>query len=447
MKEIQLQIKLPGVPKAKQGREVSPRWEWTEEVVWTERMLATLEGGIKGGKWYSLDDKVWKMENLQRAVEKVAAGKSLQKTDGRKCRRYAEQSAQRLPQLQQMLKEGRYEPKAAQRVWIPKLGSKEMRPLGVPPVENRVVEMALRNVLEPIFEQTFAEHSYGFRPGRGAKDALRRVNQLLGEGKCWVVDVDLKGYFDSIPQDKLMAALQEHVSDGAVLELIQRFLKQGVMESGKGWSPTEQGTPQGGVLSPLLANIYLNPLDHLMAKQGRKMSRYADDFIIQCESEAEARQALEEVRQWVEEAGLTLHPTKTRIVNASRAGGFDFLGYHFERGMKWPREKSVAKFKEAIRQKTKRTRAGSMKQIVEESNRTLRGWMNYFKHSIGNIFPALDKWVRGRLRTILRKRHKGKGRARGKDHQTWPNAYFAELGLISLAVTRAEAANAHNETH
>jgi RNA-directed DNA polymerase len=447
VKEIQLQIKLPGVPKAKQGREVSPRWEWTEEVVWTERMLATLEGGIKGGKWYSLDDKVWKMENLQRAVEKVAAGKSLQKTDGRKCRRYAEQSAQRLPQLQQMLKEGRYEPKAAQRVWIPKLGSKEMRPLGVPPVENRVVEMALRNVLEPIFEQTFAEHSYGFRPGRGAKDALRRVNQLLGEGKCWVVDVDLKGYFDSIPQDKLMAALQEHVSDGAVLELIQRFLKQGVMESGKGWSPTEQGTPQGGVLSPLLANIYLNPLDHLMAKQGRKMSRYADDFIIQCESEAEARQALEEVRQWVEEAGLTLHPTKTRIVNASRAGGFDFLGYHFERGMKWPREKSVAKFKEAIRQKTKRTRAGSMKQIVEESNRTLRGWMNYFKHSIGNIFPALDKWVRGRLRTILRKRHKGKGRARGKDHQTWPNAYFAELGLISLAVTRAEAANAHNETH
>lgn len=189
-------MKLPGVPLAKQGREVPPKWEWTESVVWTERMLATLEGGITGGKWYSLDDKVWKMENLQRAVEKVTAGKSSKKPDGRKCRRYAEQSAQRLPQLQRMLKEGRYEPKPAQRVWIPKLGSKEMRPLGVPPVENRVVEMALRNVLEPIFEHTFAEHSYGFRPGRGAKDALRRVNQLLGEGKCWVVDVDLKGYLD-----------------------------------------------------------------------------------------------------------------------------------------------------------------------------------------------------------------------------------------------------------
>ncbi len=447
MKETQLQIKLPGVPMAKQGREVPPQWEWTEAAVWTERMLATLERGITGGKWYSLYDKVWKMENLQRSVVKVAAGKSSRKPDGRKCRRYAEQSAQRLPQLQRMLKEGRYEPKPAQRVWIPKLGSKELRPLGVPPVENRVVEMALRNVLEPIFEYAFAEHSYGFRPGRGAKDALRRVVELLQAGKVWVVDADLKGYLDSIPQDKLLATVGERVSDGAVLELIQRFLKQGVMESGKGWSPTENGTPQGSVLSPLLANIYLNPLDHYMAGQGWQMVRYADDFIILCESEAQARQALQEVRQWVEQAGLTLHPTKTRIVDCSQAGGFDFLGYHFERGLRWPREKSLAKFKEAIRQKTKRTRSGSMPQIIEQTNRTLRGWINYFKHSIANIFPDLDGWVRGRLRTILRKRHKGKGRARGKDHQKWPNAYFAGLGLISLALTRAQAANARSETH
>jgi len=410
-------------------------------------MLATLEGGIKGGKWYSLDDKVWKMENLQRAVEKVAAGKSPKKTDGRKCRSYAEQSAQRLPPLQRRLQAGSYEPKPAQRVWIPKLGSKELRPLGVPPVENRVVEMALRNVLEPIFEHTFAADSYGFRPGRGAKDALRRVDELLKTGRGWVVDADLKGYFDSIPQDKLMTAVGEQVADGAVLELIQRFLKQGVLESGKGWSPTDKGTPQGGVLSPLLANIYLNPLDHVMARKGWEMIRYADDFIVLCKSQEQAQQALQEVGQWVEQAGLILHPTKTRIVDASQAGGFDFLGYHFERGMKWPREKSLAKFKEAIRQKTKRTRPGSMTQIIEESNRTLRGWINYFKHSIANIFPDLDGWVRGRLRTILRKRHKGKGRARGQDHQKWPNAYFAELGLISLALTRAKAANARQETH
>lgn len=440
-------MKLPGVPLAKQGREVPQKWAWTEAAVWTERMLATLERGITGGKWYSLYDKVWKMENLQRAAQKVAAGKSPKKPDGRRCQRYAEQSAWRLPPLQQMLKEGRYEPKPAQRVWIPKLGSKEMRPLGVPPVENRVVEMALRNVLEPIFEHTFAEHSYGFRPGRGAKDALRRVSQLLQAGHHWVVDADLKGYFDSIPQDKLLAAVEEQVSDGAVLELIQRFLKQGVMESGKGWSPTEQGTPQGGVLSPLLANIYLSPLDHQMAGQGWQMVRYADDFIILCESEAQAQAALQAIRQWVEPAGLTLHPTKTRIVDASQAGGFDFLGYHFERGMRWPREKSLAKFKEAIRQKTQKTRSGSMKQIIEETNRTLRGWINYFKHSIANIFPDLDGWIRQRLRTILRKRRKRKGRARGTDNQRWPNAYFAELGLISLALTRAQAANARAETH
>jgi len=447
VKERQLQIKLPGVPRAKQGREVPQKWEWTEAVVWTERMLATLEGGIKGGKWYSLYDKVWKMENLQRAVAKVAAGKSPKKPDGRKCRRYAEQSAKGLPQLQRMLKEGNYEPQPAQRVWIPKLGSSELRPLGVPPVENRVVEMALRNVLEPIWEHAFAEHSYAFRPGRGAKDALRQVVKLLKAGKVWVVDADLKGYFDSIPQDKLLAAIEEYLSDGAVLELIQRFLKQGVMESGKGWSPTEKGTPQGGVLSPLLANLYLNPLDHQMAERGWAMVRYADDFIILCESQEQAQQALQEVRQWVEQAGLSLHPTKTRIVDAGQAGGFDFLGYHFERGMRWPREKSLAKFKEAIRQKTKRTRSGSMEQTIEESNRTLRGWINYFQHSIANIFPDLDGWVRGRLRTILRKRHKGKGRARGKDHQKWPNAYFAGLGLISLALTQAQAANAHNESH
>jgi len=444
VRDIQLQMKLPGVPKAKQGREVAPQWGWTEAAVWSERMLATLERGILGGKWYSLMDKVWKMANLQRAVERVAQGKSTKKADGRKCRRYAEQSAQRLPPLQAQLQNGQYQPKPVQRIWIPKLGSKEMRPLGIPGVENRVVEMAIRNVIEPIFEHDFAEHSYGFRPGRGAKDALRRVDQLLKQGNVWVVDADLKGYFDSIPQDKLMKAVSERLADGALLELIGRFLKQGVMETGKGWSPTETGTPQGAVLSPLLANIYLNGLDHLMAQQGWEMVRYADDFVILCQSQEQAEQALAQVRQWVDRAGLVLHPSKTRLVDASQAGGFDFLGYHFERGMKWPRQKSLEKFKEALRQKTRRLRPDSMRTIVEDVNRTTRGWMGYFKHSIANVFPSLDGWVRRRLRTIQRKRHKGKGRARGRDHQRWPNAYFAELGLISMALLRAQAANPHS---
>jgi RNA-directed DNA polymerase len=196
VKNTQTQMKLPGVPPAKQGRDVPPRWEWTEASVWTERMLATLERGIKGGKWFSLIDKVWNTENLQSAAQKVARGKSEKKPDGHKCRLYLEQSSWRLPRLQETLKRGDYQPQPAQRVWIPKLGSKELRPLGIPPVENRVAEMAIRNVIEPIFEHDFAQHSYGFRPGRGAKDALRRVQQLLDEGKTWVVDADIKGYLD-----------------------------------------------------------------------------------------------------------------------------------------------------------------------------------------------------------------------------------------------------------
>ncbi len=441
MKNTQLQMKLPGVPQAKQGREGAPQWAWTEAEVWTERMLATLERGITGGKWYSLMDKVWKMVNLQRAVQKVARGKSRKKADGRKCRRYAEESAQRLPGLQAQLQSGSYQPKPVQRVWIPKLGSKELRPIGIPEVENRVVEMAVRNVIEPIFEHSFAQHSYGFRPGRGAKDALRRVDELLKQGKVWVVDADLKGYFDSIPQDKLMEAVSQLIADGALLELIEKFLKQGVMETGKGWSPTETGTPQGAVLSPLLANVYLNPLDHRMAQQGWEMVRYADDFVILCENQERAEQALAQVRQWVEEVGLVLHPTKTRLVDASQRGGFDFLGYHFERGYRWPRQKSLDKFKDAIREKTGRLRPGSMSEIAANINQTIRGWMGYFKHSHHTTFPTLDKWVRGRLRTIQRKRHKGKGRGRGNDHIRWPNAYFAELGLISMVLVRAKAAN------
>lgn len=410
-------------------------------------MLTTLERGIQGGKWFSLIDKVWKMDNLQSAARKVAAGKSQQKADGRKCRRYLEESHWRLPRLQEQIQKGRYQPQPVQRVWIPKMGSKELRPLGLPTVEDRVVEMAIRNVIEPIFEQGFAEHSYGFRPGRGAKDALRRVDQLLKSGKVWVVDADIKGYFDHIPRDQLKAAIAQQISDGAVLEMIQQLLSKGVMESGKGWQPTEKGTPQGAVLSPLLANIYLNPLDHQMAQGGWEMVRYADDFIVLCGSQEEAETALAQIRAWTEQAGLTLHPVKTRIVDASQKGGFDFLGYHFERGYRWPRQKSLKKFKETIREKTRTLSPGSIEDIISDVNRTLRGWFEYFKHSHWTTFGTLDAWVRQRLRTILRRRHKRKGRARGRDYQRWPNAYFVELGLISLTTAQAKASQSCTTGH
>ena len=319
-----MQMHLPGVPKAKQGREVAQKWEWTEASVWNERMLAALERGVKGGKWFSLMDKVWKMENLQSALQKVVRNQGKAGIDGLSSEVYLKESPQRLPRLQEELKKGSYQPKPVKRVWIEKPGSKELRPLGIPTVEDRVVQTAMCHVLEPIFEHIFAEQSYGFRPGRGAKDALRRVDHLLKAGNDWVVDADLKGYFDSIPQDKMMERVEEQVADGAVLELIERLLRQGVMESGKDWQPTEQGTPQGAVLSPLLANVYLNPLDHMMARQGRQMVRYADDFVILCHSQQEAQEVMEALRQWTEAAGLTLHPTRRASSIPGKKAGSTF---------------------------------------------------------------------------------------------------------------------------
>ena len=233
-----------------------------------------------------------------------------------------------------------------------------------------------------------------------------------------------------------MARVKERISDGRLLTLVEKYLKAGVLEELKGWEPTEQGTPQGAVISPLLANLYLTPLDHLMAAAGCEMTRYADDFVVQCGSEQEARRALERIQQWAQENGLTVHPTKTRIVDATRKGGFDFLGYHFERGMKWPREKSMDKLKEAIRSKTHRKQGKSLDQVIAEINPRLRGWFEYFKHSQSNIFGPLDGWIRMRLRSILRKYRGHRGRGRGADHQRWPNAYFDKLGLFNLERAR-----------
>jgi RNA-directed DNA polymerase len=294
------------------------------------------------------------------------------------------------------------------------------------------VQTALRHVLEPIFERIFAEQSYGFRPGRGAKDALRRVDTLLKTGHVWVVDADLKSYFDTIPQDRLQKLIKEHVADGRVLALVESFLRAGVLEAGKGWKPTETGTPQGGPLSPMLANLYLNSLDHLMRETGWEMVRYADDFVILCRSQAEAQEALELVKAWVAEAGLTLHPEKTRVVNAAQLGGFDFLGYHFERGMRWPRKKSLAKLKDRVRTQTSRLDGRSLKEIVAGVNRTLRGWYGYFKHSSTKTFEIVDGYVRRRLRSMLQWRRDGRGKGKGAVDQRWPNAWFARCGLLSL---------------
>ena len=418
--------------RSKQAGDLRQRLTLESSAVWTERMLATLERGIEGGQWYSLIDKVWNPTHLRLAAWQVIRNEGGAGVDHRTVEQLEEELADEVALLAQRLRADTYQPKAVKRVWIPKPGTPEKRPLGIPTVRDRVVQAALRNVIEPIFEVGFAEHSYGFRPGKSAQQAIARVEQLLQEGHTWVVDADLKSYFDSIPQDRLLAAVQAKIADGRVLALIEAFLKQGVMETGRGWQPTERGTPQGAVLSPLLANLYLDPLDHRMAQGGWEMIRYADDFIILCGTQTEAEAALAAVREWVEAAGLTLHPTKTRIVDARQRGGFDFLGWHFERGHRWPRDKSVARLKESLRALTRRTRGQSLPCIVAGVNRRLRGWAGYFRGGVLNVHRDLDRWVRGRLRSLLRKRGRRKGRGRGFDHNRYPTAYFADHGLISL---------------
>ena len=400
-------------------------------------MLTALDTGVKGGQWFSLIDKAYRRQNLFAAFRKVAANGGAAGVDHVSIERFEEGLLPNLKTLSDQLQNGTYRPQEIRRQYILKPGSKELRPLGIPTVRDRVVQTALRNVLEPIFERDFAEQSYGFRPGRGCKDALARVDTLLKNGYTHVVDADLKSYFDTIPHDRLMALIENKISDGRVLELIRMFLKQQVLDDLSIRVP-EKGSPQGAVISPLLSNIYLDPLDHLMAGQGFEMIRYADDFVILCRTHEDADRALAVVQQWTAQAGLTLHPDKTHIVEATE-GAFDFLGYTFSCGYRYPREKSLRKLKDIIRRKTKRRNGDSLQVTIAQLNPTLRGWFEYFKHSQPRTFEPIDGWIRMRLRTILRRRHKRKGRGVGWDHFRWKNAYFVERGLYSLQQAHVSA--------
>lgn len=423
----------------KQDKEtLRARWAWVEHGVWTDSMLRSLERGIKGGKWFALIDKVYELKNLQSSFWKVWRNAGSAGIDGQSVKSFEAREEQQLQGLGEELRTQSYRPAAVKRVWIPKPGSQEKRPLGIPVVRDRVVQTALRNVLEPIFERDFAAQSYGFRPGRGTREALRRVEELLEEGNHWVVDADIKGYFDSIPHQQLMEKIGKKISDGRVLKLIESYLKAGVMETGKGWEATPEGTPQGGVVSPLLANIYLDELDWELARAGLQMVRYADDFVVLCRTEEEACGALERIRSWMDQAQLRLHPEKTKVVEATQRGGFDFLGYHFEGGQKWPRKKSLNRLREKLREHTRRNNGQSLDSIIGRINPILRGWYNYFRFSKLNALQSVDGWIRGRLRSILRKRAKRKGRAKGKDHYRWRNLFFDEVGLFNLTAARRE---------
>jgi RNA-directed DNA polymerase len=317
-------------------------------------------------------------------------------------------------------------------VEIPK-GNGATRPLGIPAVKDRIVKKAVLTVAEPIFEVQFLDASFGFRPGRGAKGALRKVDEHLVEGFTHVVDADIKGRFDSIPHDKLLARVSESIADGRILGLLEGWMKQDIMSEAGRWKPTV-GTPQGAVISPLLADIYLHPLDCLLTEQGFRMVRYADDFVVLCPNGEQAAKALSLIEAWTQENGLSLHPDKVHVGDCRVEGeGFEFLGYRFEAGKRWVRNKSYAKLKERVREFTPRSCGCCMDVVISNLNKTLKGWYGYFKQANKITFRFVDGFVRRRLRAILLNRNKRKGVGKSYGcHKRWPNVYFAKAGLFSL---------------
>jgi RNA-directed DNA polymerase len=402
-------------------------------------MLQALATGVKGNVWFSLIDKVWSKPNLRCAWEKVRRNGGAPGPDGVTVERFARQLDERLDRLHEDLKTGAYRPAAVRRAYIPKPGSDEPRPLGIPNVADRVVQGALRHVLEPIFERKFLASSYGFRPERGAKDALRAVVRGLRSGVTWVVEADFRRCFDTIPHAGLLAEVRREIGDGRVLVLLERMLGAGVMESGR-TNPTDEGTPQGGVISPLLANVHLHPLDVACREAGLELVRYADDFVVLCRTKAEAERALALVREQAAARGLELHPDKTGLVDVASGEDFEFLGYRFVGGKRWPRGKSEAKLRDRVRAYTKRSDGGGLQRMIGRVNLTLQGWFAYFKHSTKGAFRDMDGWIRRRLRSVLCK-HLGKGRmaqAGGSDHQRWPNDFFRARGLFILQDAHAD---------
>jgi RNA-directed DNA polymerase len=432
--------------RARQGGDIPARWAWVEPTVWTTRMLAALENGVKGGRWFSLMDKVYAPANLAAGWKRVRDNKGAAGVDHQSVAHFERHATKYLDELQRELREGRYRPRPVRRRWIPKPGTNQERPLGIPTVRDRIVQSALRQVLEPIWEAQFADQSYGFRPGRSCKDALRRVETLLHDGYTWIVDADIQSYYDSIDRSRLLGEVAKQVADGKVLELVEAMLEQPVMEDASRWTP-EEGIPQGSTLGPLLANVFLHPVDEEVVHAGYELTRYADDQVILCRSEQEAVAALALLHDAMARRGLTLHPDKTRVVDMSEPGGFDFLGYHFEAGKKWPRSKSLTKLKDSVRALTKRNNGHSLQAIVTRLNAVLRGWFEYFKHARGRTFPTLDGWVRMRLRSILRRRHRRRGAGRGWSNIRWPNVYFAKLGLFTMTTARASARRSLQGAH
>ncbi len=402
---------------------------------WTPAMVTVIpQLRERGRKWYSLYDKVDAPEVLRWSWHQVAANRGAAGVDGQSVQAFGAQAELHLAELQRLLAQRRDQPLPARRCWIAKEGrEKARRPLGIPAVRDRVVQAAVVNVLEPIFEAEFLDCSYGSRPGRRQLQALDRVSAALAQGQTWVVEADIRGCFDNIPRDPLLEAVAERVADGTLLALLRAFRTAGVLE-GQDFQPTEAGTPQGAVLSPLLCHLYWHRLDQALTAQGFTLIRYADDFVVLCRSQAEAAAALQAVRQGLAELGLTLSDEKSRIVSVEEAA-FTFLGYTFYRTWRVPSDRALRRLRAKLRPVTRRRQPQRLQAVIETVNPILRGWGNYFRHGhCQKRFARLDAWVRMRLRSFLRKRKAG-----GFTHLRWPNAFFAALGLFSLSAQLCSA--------
>lgn len=409
--------------------------DWSRYPAWTESMRAALRTRQESkGKWFSLIDRMWDRRQLQAAWDRIderVKGEARNRgagVDGVTVESFAKRAGEEIDRLAAELKNGSYRPRPVKRHYIPKPGTTKKRPLGLPCVRDKVVQEALRSLIEPIFEVEFLEGSHGFRQERSTETACQWLEQSLARGKVWIVDADITGFFDNLDQEITLTEVNRRIADGKILKLIRSFLEAGVMEEMK-VQYTTTGTPQGGIVSPLLANIYLHAMDEELEARHISWVRYADDFLLLCETQEEAEAALEAVRGILQGLKLELSPEKTHIHHLNV--GFDFLGWHYQGQQRWPRDKSVKSLRTKLRAKTRRLRPGSMEQICAEVTPILRGWCNYFRDgNSGGTFGDIISWIRRRLRSILHRRHKGKGIGQLNLNFRWPNTFFAKCGLF-----------------
>jgi group II intron reverse transcriptase/maturase len=379
------------------------------------------------------------------AWEMVKANRGSGGVDGQSLAGFAAQLDQQLDRLRSELKEDVYRPQPVRQVPIPKVGKPgEFRTLGIPTIYDRVCQQALLNRLEPIFEPVFDEANFGYRRGRSTKDAMRKVWKEIKSGREWILDADLKDFFGSVDHAKLLTLVAQRIADGRVLRLIEAMLKAGSYGQGRLF-PSERGTPQGGVVSPLLSNVLLTPFDREMRRKGCRLTRYADDWVATCESAAEARAAVAAALRILNELGVQLHPQKTRIVPVQR--GFEFLGYKIKRGRQlrlppgkirsgaqsgelyaYPREKSIRRFMDQVRALTRRRVPLSTKELIEELNPVLRGWGHHYKRAhVRKLFHRLDGWIVRRIRS-----HQCRRWRNGGWRQLPETKLYGEYGLVNL---------------